>query len=79
MGKRKTENLKAKEPIKIRFKKLANGNLSICLARWNSAGDKWEYEFLKDLYIVPDNGNANLKDNNEQTMKLANAIHCYEN
>jgi integrase len=46
--------LKVKEPIKIRFKALANGNKSIYLAYWNATTNKWEYEFLKNLYIVPE-------------------------
>ena len=60
---------KAKEPIKLRFKKLANGNKSIHLAYWN--GDKWEYEFLKNLYIVPDDKQAN-----DKTLQLARAIQA---
>jgi integrase len=64
---KKKEVPKAKEPVKIRFKKLANGNQSIYLAYWN--GDKWKYEFLKKLYIVPDNELAN-----KETLKLAKAI-----
>ncbi|MDR1561728.1 MAG: phage integrase SAM-like domain-containing protein [Dysgonamonadaceae bacterium] len=66
--------IKVKEPIKIRFKKIANGNKSVYLAHWN--GDKWEYEFLKDLYIVPDCNNPILKAKNEQTLQLAKAIQA---
>jgi len=62
---------KLKEPIKIRFKQLANGNRSVYLARWNNNIDKWEYEFLKDLYIVPDNKQAN-----DKTLQLAKAIQA---
>jgi len=62
---------KLKEPIKIRFKQLAGGNRSIYLARWNNNIDKWEYEFLQNLYIVP-----NDKEKNDQTLKLAKAIQA---
>jgi len=68
MTNRKT-TLKVKEPIKFRFKNLANGNQSIYLAHWNNTINKWEYERLKDLYIVLNN-----KEANDRTLKLANAI-----
>ena len=71
MGNKKS--LKVKEPIKIRFKKLTNGNQSIYLARWNSYSDKWEYEFLKTLYIVPGN-TPESKARNDETLALAKAI-----
>jgi integrase len=67
----KKKQPKAKEPVKIRFKKLANGNQSIYLARWN--GDKWDYEFLKELYIIPEKTPAD-KDKNTETLRLANAV-----
>ena len=60
---------KVKEPIKFRFKPLANGNKSIYLAHWNTNLKKWEYECLKDLYLVP-----NDKEANDRTLQLANAI-----
>jgi integrase len=41
------------------------------LAYWNKAKDKWEYEFLKELYIVPDNKAAN-----DKTLQLAKAIQA---
>lgn len=62
---------KTKEPIKLRFKQLKNGNQSIYLARWN--GGKWEYEFLKELYIIPERTPADKKAN-AGTMEIANAI-----
>ncbi|MDR1553799.1 MAG: site-specific integrase [Prevotellaceae bacterium] len=65
---------KVKEPIKIRFKKLTNGNKSIYLAFWNTALNKWEYEFLKNLYIVPDRNNPIFKKQNEEALKLANTV-----
>ena len=41
---------KAKEPIRLRFKKLANGNQSIYLDIYRNGVRS--YEFLK-LYIIP--------------------------
>jgi len=64
---------KAKEPIKIRFKKLANGNKSIYLAHWS--GGKWVYEFLKDIYIIPETTPTD-KSKNAQTLELANAVRA---
>jgi integrase len=61
---------KVKEPIRLRVKKLANGNQSLYLDFY-SAG-KREYEFLK-LYLVPETSAAN-KEANRETLKLANAI-----
>ena len=61
---------KAKEPIKMRLKTLANGNQSIYLALFNNG--KWEYEFLK-LYLVPERTPAD-KESNAQTLRLANAV-----
>jgi integrase len=75
---------KAKELIKIKFKKLANGNQSIFLEKYigykitgnlkdgspkTSAIRK--FEFL-NLYLLPDT--ANNKTTNETTLKLANTI-----
>lgn len=61
---------KIKEPVKIRFKKLANGNQSIYLDYYHEG--KREYDFLK-LYIVPERTPIN-KASNEHTRSLANAI-----
>jgi len=69
----KKKTPKAKEAIKLRYKKLANGNQSIYLAHWNKSNNKYEYEFLKDLYIVPEAA-PDSKQTNEQTLRLANAI-----
>jgi integrase len=65
---------KVKESIKIRFRTLANGNKSIYLAHWNGDSQKWEYKFLKDLYIIPENNNPILKAQNAKTLELAKAI-----
>lgn len=67
---RKKTLTKAKEPIKIRFKKLANGNQSIYLDQYKDG--KRTYEFLK-LYIIPDTDEA-AKAQNANTMQAANAI-----
>lgn len=67
--------LKAKEPITIRFKKLANGNLSIYLDMYNPDGDKnhlHKYEFLK-LYLIPEVDEA-ARVQNKNTLQAANAI-----
>lgn len=61
---------KAKEPIRLRFKKLANGNQSIYLDIYRNGVRS--YEFLK-LYIIPEN-TPFAKMQNEQTMQAANAI-----
>lgn len=61
---------KAKEPIRLRFKKLANGNQSIYLDIYRNGVRL--YEFLK-LYIIPEN-TPFAKMQNEQTMQAANAI-----
>ena len=50
MGK-KTSQTKAKEPIRMRFKEIANGNKSIYLDFYT--GGKRQYEFLK-LYLIPE-------------------------
>ncbi len=61
---------KAKEPIKIRFKCVANGNKSIYLDLYNEG--KREYEFLK-LYLIPEVDDAS-RAMNANTMQTANAI-----
>ncbi len=64
------KQLKAKEPIKIRFKALSNGNKSIYLDTYN--GGKRSYEFLK-LYLVPEVDDAS-RVQNVNTMQVANAV-----
>lgn len=77
---RKAKILKAKEPIKLRFKKLANGNQSIFLEQYTGyktteAGKvkiQKKYEFL-NLYLIPELTPAD-KITNENTLQLANTI-----
>lgn len=59
-----------KEPIKIRQKKLANGNISLYLDIYLNG--KRHYEFMR-LYLVPERSRAD-KEKNRQTMQLANSI-----
>ena len=82
MSKKKTATPKVKEPVKIRFKELANGNKSIYLAWWDGEainkkkGSKnygkmglWQYEFLK-LHIVPGTS-PEAQTQNENTLRKA--------
>ena len=48
---RKKNEMKAKEPVKLRFKKLSNANQSIYLDIYYKG--KRYYEFLK-LYLTPE-------------------------
>ena len=67
---KKTLSTQAKEPIRLRSKKLANGNLSLYLDFYRDG--KREYEFLK-LYLVPEKTKAD-KILNDETLRTANAI-----
>lgn len=67
---KKKQTKKAKEPIRIRFKQLANGNQSIYLDCYRDG--KRSYEFLK-LYIVPETDEAT-RLQNQNTMQAAMAI-----
>ena len=67
---KKKVSTKAKEPIRLRTKKLSNGNLSIYLDVYRDG--KREYEFLK-LYLIPERTRAD-KIQNEETLRTANAI-----
>lgn len=79
MAKKKQE-VKLKEPVRIRFKQLANGNQSIYLDYYtgdvirkeNYVGGKRQYEFLK-LYLIPEKTRED-KAKNEATLALAKAI-----
>lgn len=64
------EKKKDKEPIRLREKKLKNGNISLYLDYYRNG--KREYEFLK-MYLIPEKSRED-KDRNKQTIQLANAI-----
>ncbi len=59
-----------KEPVRVRYKKLANGNQSIYLDIYRNG--KRTYEFLK-LYLIPETSRKD-KDKNKETMRLVQAI-----
>lgn len=59
-----------KEPIKIRRKALANGNVSLYLDIYLNG--KRHYEFLR-LYLIPERNRAD-REKNRQTIQLANSI-----
>ena len=64
------KQIKVKEPIRLRTKKLSNGNESLYLDIYTDG--KRDYEFLK-LYIIQEHTKED-KEKNAQTLKLANAI-----
>ncbi|MDE6019266.1 MAG: site-specific integrase, partial [Muribaculaceae bacterium] len=66
----KGNNTKAKEPIKLRFKALANGFQSLYLDYYHDG--KREYEFLR-LYLKPEISSSD-KIENEKIIKEANDI-----
>lgn len=66
----KEKDPQVKEPVKIRFKKLKNGNTSIYLDLYLNGVR--EYEFL-NIYLRPEESRADKLWNNEQ-LRLANAI-----
>lgn len=63
-------NSKSKEPVRIRFKKLANGSVSVYLAI--NVNGRRTYDYLK-LYLVPETDQA-AKMQNRQTMEAVYAI-----
>lgn len=63
-------NSKSKEPVRIRFKKLANGSVSLYLAI--NVNGRRTYDYLK-LYLVPETDQA-AKLQNKQTMEAVYAI-----
>lgn len=67
---RPRKTVKAKEPVRIRFKELKNGNKSIYLDIYRDG--KRTYEFLK-LYIVPELDPAS-RALNEHNLALANKV-----
>lgn len=69
MGRSK-KSLKAKEPIKLRSRLLANGNYSLYLDKYKNGVR--EYEYLK-MYLVPEVDDAS-RIQNANTLQAANAI-----
>lgn len=67
---RKKSEIKLKEPVRLRGKRIANGNVSLYLDLYEDG--KRQYEFLK-LYLVPEKTAAD-KLANAETMRAANAI-----
>lgn len=67
------EKNNSKEPVTIRYKELANGNLSIYLDIYKDG--KRAYEFLK-LYLLPETGKDRMerKRKNKETREVANLI-----
>lgn len=63
-------NSKSKEPVRIRFKKLANGSVSVYLAI--NVNGRRTYDYLK-LYLVPETDQV-AKLQNKQTMEAVYAI-----
>lgn len=61
---------KKKEPVRLRRKNLANGNVSLYLAIYTNGHRS--YEFLR-LYLIPEKTKAD-KRQNQQTLALAEAI-----
>ncbi len=61
---------KAKEPVKLRQKKLAGGNVSLYLATY--VRGQREYEFLR-LYLIPEKTRDD-RQRNRETLALANSI-----
>ncbi|NDK56812.1 tyrosine-type recombinase/integrase [Pontibacter fetidus] len=60
-----------KEPVRLREKKLSNGNLSLYLDYYQAG--KRQYEFLK-LYLIAKPKNTLDRQSNQTTLELANRI-----
>ena len=69
---RKRKTIKAKEPVRIRFKELANGNKSAYLDIY--VDGKRSYEFLK-VYLVPE-VDEKAKELNEKKLQAIRAIQA---
>lgn len=67
------KDFETKEPVRIRMKELANGNMSLYLDIYQDGRRK--YEFLK-LYLAPEVGKDKRKiaKKNAETLELANTI-----
>lgn len=73
MAKTKTPKVTttAKHPVKMRFKKLTDGSMSIYLDTYLNG--KRSYEFLDVPHLVPEHSRED-KERNQATLKLAEAI-----
>ena len=67
---KKKNIIKAKEPVRLRFKELTNGNRSLYLDIYKNG--KRTYEFLR-LYLIPETDYL-AKTQNTNTLQAANAI-----
>jgi hypothetical protein len=61
---------KVKEPVRVRFKELKGGSLSVYLDQYVNGYRK--YEFLR-MYLVPETDAAS-REHNRMTMQRVNAI-----
>ena len=70
----RTKKIKADEPIKLWFKKVANGNKSIYLIKrkFIDGKDTKQYECL-NMYLIPESV-TNSKQQNAEILRLANQI-----
>ena len=62
--------IKDKSPVKIRKKKLSNGNYSLYLDIYNKGTRT--YEYMK-LYLIPERS-SKAKEQNKKTLEVAEAI-----
>jgi integrase len=67
---KQAKKIKAKEPVRLRFKELANGNKSIYLDIYTTG--QRNYEFLK-LYLTPEKTPID-KEQNRQTLEIAKTV-----
>lgn len=70
MGKKSEPTTKAKQPVRIRTKKLANGNKSIYLDIY--VNGHRDYEFLR-MYLIPEKDSQS-KEANKRTLELVESI-----
>ena len=66
----KTKNLKIKEPVRLRSKRIKNGNASLYLDIYCKGQRK--YEFLR-LYLVPEHTRED-RERNRRSLQLANTM-----
>ena len=68
---RQKESVKPKNFVRLRNKKLANGNKSLYLDIYRDGVRS--YEFLK-MYLIPEKNNVTAKQQNENTLQAAEVI-----